>query len=190
MKEILTLIRFLNDNLRNAIKNEVEGSSPERQARLSLISEITQGIGIVMGVSLLESLVKQLTNKYPHSGVSGDPSVPMVGKLRKWQAHLDLDPKWYGWQELANFVRIRHCFAHEFGNMHDIHLPVKTGLQNYLSDLKAGIKVDEKGITIQPYYEIKNDRIFLLNESTDRFRIISYYFVEQLNSKFPAEDFF
>jgi len=100
--------------------------------------------------SLLEYLVSELKAKYQFPKTSEDQTSPKVGRLREWQKELNLEPNWYGWSALGNFIRLRHCFAHEFGNL---LARQQIEVENFLRQLRKGSILDKNG---RPISEIFN----------------------------------
>jgi len=181
MKHIWTVLRFMIDNLQNAIDNFISLQGRQRKQRIfESVKPAIPGISIILGISLLERLVEDLISQKPHSGISPNQNIPSVGQLRNWQSHLNLDPNWHGWSELGNFFRIRHCFAHEFGRLTTRQ---KKHIKRFLKELQKGSILDEGGGKVPGYYEITKGEIILKPESLHYFRKLCKSFVELLQQQ-------
>lgn len=187
MKNIWTILRFIIDHLQTTVDNFISLLGKKQQSRLrESVIPLMPGFSIILGISLLERLVIDLISRTPHSGVAEDPTVPAVGNLRGWQSHLDLDPKWYGWSELGNFIRLRHCFAHEFGHLTNRQ---EAEVRNFLAKLQRGAILDKKREKVPAYYEIVGREIVLKPESLNNFRRLCKSFIELLQqSGFSLEN--
>jgi hypothetical protein len=187
MKNIWTVLRFIIDHLQTAVDNFIPLLGEEHQKRLrESVMPVMPGSSVILGISLLERLVTDLISQTPHSGAAEDPTIPTVGNLRRWQSHLNLDPKWYGWSELGNFIRLRHCFAHEFGRLTGKQ---KAEVENFLTKLQNGSILDKKGEKVPAYYEIVGREIVLKPESLNYFRRLCKGFIELLqHSGFSPEN--
>ena len=176
--EITTALRFWCDNLKHAIDNylALEVKS-ERTTRLqSAVTPMVPGASVVVGISLSERLVMDLV--YQEKGGMGIAPRISFGELTTWRSVLGLDPKWYGWHLLVNFIRLRHCFAHEYGRLtekQDKHI------REFLACLKSQAIKDENGEPVQPYYSIgANREIELKPEALDCFRRLMGSFLSLL----------
>lgn len=183
MKNLGTIIRYFIDHLHGTYENFVNSLGPTSPQVLRLRQSVEPaifGTSIVMGISILETICTELMAKFPNRNAYSTRNVPRVGGLKQWQKHLDLDPKWYGWPELGNFVRIRHCFAHRYGKVLPRH---HNNLVSFMSKLQDGLIIDEKGDTIPKYYDIINDEIFLDHNALHYFRKLCHYFIKLLQAK-------
>ena len=118
--------------------------------------------------------------KTDDSGHSLDPSLPAAGGINEWQRYLDLDPDWYGWSELANFFRLRHCFAHEFGRLTDRQ---ERDIKSFMRDLDEGRILTEDNQVVHQYINIDGEKISLTADWISRFRIILAHFLRLLDAR-------
>ena len=154
-----TTIRFICDQLWQTVFDEIGDVEDDRAARLrKAVVPIVPGASIVLAVSYVERIFYELKKSVPPSGQPKSPLIPGVGELRNIQSHFGLDPAWCGWQELGNFYRLRHCFAHEFGRLTDKQRP---HVLKFLHALESGEVKDGKGV-IEPYFKVENDEIIML----------------------------
>ena len=76
--------------------------------------------------------------------------------------------KWWGWDELINFHKIRHCFAHdENGKLLTKYQKAIADFQKLITDGKVTRKAFRAGkfVPVQPYYKIQNNRIILNDQA-------------------------
>jgi len=169
------------DNLHDAFSNFVNLGSAARAAKLrQSVEPAILGTSIVMGVSVLERICGELMSCTTNRNTSSTQNVPTVGSLRTWQRHLGLDATWHGWQELGNFIRIRHCFAHVYGKVLQRH---RTDLVSFRDRLQSGNITDEERKTVPNYYDIVNDEIILKPEALHHFRKLANSFIQMLRKK-------
>jgi hypothetical protein len=174
MKHIWTALRFISDNLQPAINNFISLQGKNRQIRLrETVEPVMLGASLILGISLLERLVSDLKSQKPHSGASPNPNIPYK-KLQDWQSYLNLNPNWYGWHELANFYRLRHCFAHEFGRLSNRQMQ---HVNNFLKKLLSGSILDENRKKISGYYKIVRREIIIKPEALGYFRRLCKNFI-------------
>ena len=166
-----------------------EGEARQERLREAMVP-VMLGSSLVLTISFLERLVEDIINRTPDSGAAQDPMIPNVRQLRKWQSHLDLDLNWYGWNELGNFIRLRHCYAHEFGRMLDRQRPhvedFLTQLQNGLIGDRLRLREDEEGEIVPDYYEIVDGEVILQRRALHYLRRLCVGFIELLiASEYP-----
>lgn len=187
MEHIWTIIRFIIDNLPTAVDHFIQGESEERQERFrEAVVPAMLGSSLVMTISLLERLVTDIMALEPDSGVAPDPRIPTVGNLREWARYLDLDPTWYGWNELGNFIRLRHCFAHKFGRLLERHRP---HIEAFHRQLEEGLIVSRLRLdagreeeVVPVYYQIKDGEVILQHEARHYLRLLCVGFLELLQA--------
>jgi hypothetical protein len=172
-----TTIRFLCDKLWQSVFDEIGEIEDDRSERLrKAVVPIVPGASIVLAVSYVERIFYELKKTVPSSGQPLSPLIPRVGELQKIQSYFGLDPSWYGWPELGNFYRLRHCFAHEFGRLTDHQRP---HILAFLRALETG-RVREGTTVIAPYFKLEDDEIIMLPGWNDRLRRTLVYFLRLL----------
>ena len=123
---------------------------------------------------------------YPDSGVPENTSVPTIGELRNKQRHLDLDPSWYGWRELASFWVLRHYFAHGMESINDLNNNPKNHIIDFHRNLNSGRYTGRVGTemkVIDRYFNIDNDQIVLEPSASGRLRLVCFHLLEELENK-------
>ncbi len=151
VKDVAIALRFWTDNLGHAIETHLDiAQGPEAIHRRSVVMRIVPGASVTVGISLLERLVTDLVHQ-KQSGGQGAAQPIQLGNIGSWQSTLELDPNWYGWKLLDNFIRLRHCFAHEYGR---VTATQNNPLRSFLADLQTTPIVDDRNRTITPYYSI------------------------------------
>jgi hypothetical protein len=171
-----TMIRFICDHVWKEVyrQMEIEGGIERTERLKKAVVPLVPGTSLVLACSYVERIVFELRNSVKDSGIcASDPSIPTVGKLGEIQRYFDLDPKWDGWEELGNFFRLRHCFAHELGRLTDKQRP---HVKAFLKELEAD-KVVYEGKIVKSYFKIDNDEILMLNGWNNRLRIILCHFL-------------
>ena len=86
---------------------------------------------------------------------------------------------WWGWDELINFHKIRHCFAHdENGKLLTTYQKNIVDFQKLITDGKVTRKESRtsKNVTVQPYYEIQSNRIILNDQAIQKCLSITGHF--------------
>lgn len=162
-----TTIRFLCDHLWRSVYHEIGDIQDTRANRLrKAVVPIVPGASIVLVCSYVERIVFDLKKTVPHSGKGVNPAIPTVAELNKIQSHFDLDSSWYGWSELENFFRLRHCFAHEFGRLTDRQRPE---VMSFLASMQGG-QVHDGNCVIAPYFTVEDDEVVMLSGWNDRLR--------------------
>lgn len=172
-----TVIRFICDHLWKEVYRqiEIEGDSPRIERLKKAVVPLVPGTSIILACSYVERIVYDLRSKVSDSGISTfNKVIPSVSKLNEIQRYFDLDASWDGWEELGNFFRLRHCFAHELGKVTDRQRPHVT---SFLKKLEDG-RVVYEGNTVQPYFEIVSDEIIMKDGWNGRLRIILYNFLK------------
>lgn len=105
--------------------------------------------------------------------------IPEIGNIKSWITKLELKNDWYGWNILKNFIRIRHCFAHEYDHVTKKQEDELSSFLFSLSSLR-----DENGELIPKYYNVKSDKTIELNDKTlIVFRKIIIGILNQLDDK-------
>lgn len=131
------------------------------------------GAKVIMVVSLLERLVIDVENC---PGNTPSTSLVMKDKL----LNLGFDKNWYGWEELAGIMSLRHCFAHEFGKITDRQCQKLIG---FLQALNNQTISDGKGAFVPAYFTVKNGEISLKENVSDRLRLLSLDIIRFLETK-------
>lgn len=165
-----TTIRFLCDHLWQEVHRQIDfesGSARSRRLERAVLP-IVPGASIVLCCSYVERVAFDLRNTVADSGNQVCPAIAMVGNLQETQRYFDLDLAWEGWNELANFFRLRHCFAHEFGRLLDKQRPEVLA---FLRNLRSG-QVSYGGTVVQPYFDVVNDEVVMQRGWNNRLRII------------------
>lgn len=157
--------------------DEIGEVDDDRSERLrKAVVPIVPGASIVLAVSYVERIFYELKKTVPSSGQPRSPLIPRVGELQKIQSYFGLDPSWYGWPELGNFYRLRHCFAHEFGRLTDCQRP---HVLEFLRALENGQVMEEKTV-IEPYFKVEEDEIIMLAGWNSRLRRTLVFFLRLL----------
>ena len=181
MEHLSTAVRFVTDNLQSIIRQFIETEGNERRVRLEkTITPVIPGVTLVLGCSMLERNIMDMMRRVKDSGKPIDPSIPDSGKINEWQRYLDLDAKWYGWAELGNFFRLRHCFAHEFGRLTKRQ---EKGINDFIRSLQSCNVLDRDNQPVKGYIHINGDDILLTENWMNRFRIILADFFKLLDAK-------
>ena len=171
-----TVIRFICDYLYREVYRQIElEGNTERTERLKkAVVPLVPGTSIILACSYVERIDYEQKKRVTDSGAPPNPSIPKVGGLREIQRYYDLDSKWDGWEELGNFFRLRHCFAHEIGRVTNKQ---RKDIISFLNKLN-GQKVLYDGKIVEPYFDIDNDEIIMLDGWNDRLRIILFHFLQ------------
>ena len=173
--QVAMAIRYWADENKSAVNNflSIAAESEHSIKRRDAVLPTALGAGIVMGVSLLERLANDKL-----STIRGEATAIRSMTDLDWVRELGLTLRVGTLEELRNFVRLRHCFAHEYGRATARQLDP---LNDYLERLKSGQILDEKDAPIPPYYEITNQgTISLLEGASNRLRLTLWYTVEQI----------
>ena len=140
MVNFVTAIRYMLHQLEQGIEGEIgDGTDPYCQRLKNSVLPVVLGTKIVMTLSLIERLVIDVENL---PGNSADKGHLLKDKL----IHLGFEEKWYGWIELEGFLALRHCFAHEFGQ---VTKRQQKPVNEFLDRLVDGKVLDEKGIPVE-----------------------------------------
>jgi len=171
-----TVIRFICDHIYKEVYRqiELEGSTGRTERLKEAVVPLVPGTSIILACSYVERIVYEQKEKVPDSGSSENPAIPKVSNLHKIQRYFDLDSKWDGWGELGNFFRLRHCFAHELGRVTDKQ---RVEITSFLDKLNRE-EVLYDGKIVEPYFNIDNDEIIMLDGWNDRLRIILFHFLK------------
>ena len=181
MDHLSTAVRFLTDNLQSMIRQFIETEAPDRRDRLARsVVPVIPGATLVLGCSMLERTVLDIMTVTEDSGNPLDPSIPGVANINEWQRYLDLDAGWYGWPELGNFFRLRHCFAHDFGRLTQRQ---ESQIRSFAHEIDQASVIDHKGEPVQQYMRFQGQDIHLEDGWIHRFRIILAGFLTLLHNK-------
>ncbi len=106
-----TTIRFICDHLWNEVYRQIDlEKKSDRAERLKKsIVPVVPSVSIILACSFTERIVFELKKNIPDSLKPTNSNIPEVGGLREWQRYFNLDCTWQGWNEFANFFRLRHC---------------------------------------------------------------------------------
>lgn len=174
-----TTIRFICDHLWQSVFREIGDVEDERSDRLrKAVVPVVPGASIVLACSYVERIAYELRKTVPCSGQPVSPMIPMVAELPTIQSHFNLDPSWYGWPELGNFYRLRHCFAHEFGRLTDRQRP---HVLAFLKSLQNGEVIEETTV-VAPYFMVEHDELVMLPGWNDRLRRTLVFFLRLFES--------
>ena len=178
LRQTAMAIRFWADTVKSGIEHALIPSDQSEHAieRRDAVMPTALGAGIVIGVSLLERLamdkIAELRSEEPRS-------IHSMTQLA-WVDDLSLDLQPGTREELANFIRLRHCFAHEYGRATSQQIG---HLTNYLGRLESGDIRDERGEKILPYFSISDsNEIQLLPESRSRLRKTLWYVAKEIEN--------
>ena len=150
--------------LEEGIKGEIgDETDPYCQRLKKSVLPVVMGTKIVMVLSLIERLVIDV-EKMPDN-------VALKSHLLKNKLlNLGFKEDWYGWYELEGFLALRHCFAHEFGQVTDRQ---KIPIKEFFDKLNKGEVLDGEGKPIKPYFEQSSNEIILNEDSTVRLAKLS-----------------
>lgn len=155
VRDIAIALRFWTDNLDHAIETHLDIAQGQQAIyRKSVVMRIVPGASLTVGISLLERIVTDLVHQ-KQSGRKRAAQPIRLGNIGSWRKTLGLHPNWYGWQLLDNFIRLRHCFAHEYGRATKRQAK---RLRRFLRNLEIRHITDDENRTIPPYYCIRADR--------------------------------
>ncbi len=179
LKQTAMALRFWADTIHHGIEHALDPTdeSPHARERRAAVQPTADGAGIVIAISLLERLAMDKLAKVraaPPKRLQGITSLQWVTELG-----LSLVPGTRA--ELENFVRLRHCFAHEYGRATSSNIGA---LRQHLANLRAGSILDEKGNAVAPYFEIdEDDQLSLTNEARNRLRLTMWAVMKEIDSK-------
>ena len=156
----------------------LEKGTPRFERLEKAVVPLLPGTSIIMACSYAERVVLELKLQVQGSSLCPDNSIPASGNLRGTQRYCALDVKWQGWEELGNFFRLRHCFAHELGRVTDRQ---RVGVTAFLKKLQSGNVIWnarwQGQEVVQPYYEITNDEIIMKEGWNNRLRVVLWDFL-------------
>jgi hypothetical protein len=174
MINLTTALRYMSDRLQEGVVNEMGiVDNPYSQRLNDSVLPAIIGAKVVMVISLLERLVIDVENM-PNNNAS--QSHVLKDKL----INLGFNANWYGWEELNGLMSLRHCFAHEFGQVTSRQ---KNNIQNFEDAFSKGLITDDKGNAVPIYFSVKNDIITLDNQISNRLRLLSWDIVKHLQTK-------
>ena len=178
LRQTAMAIRFWADTVHSGFKHALDPSNESEHAveRRAAVMPTALGAGIVIGVSLLERLamdkIAELQNREPQS-------IQSMTQLQ-WVDELSLELQPGTRAELANFIRLRHYFAHEYGRATSQQIG---HLADYLDRLESGDIEDEDGGEIRPYFSIdESNEIQLRPESRNRLRKTLWYVAREIEN--------
>jgi|LGVF01.1.fsa_nt_gb hypothetical protein len=171
-----TVIRFICDHLDKEVYRqiEIEGNTERTERLKKSVVPLVPGTSIVLACSYIERIVYEIKKTVRDSGISQNQSIPKVSNLREIQRYFDLDVTWQGWEELGNFFRLRHCFAHEIGRVTDKQRYDITSFLNKLNKKEVLYDIE----IVEPYFKIDNDEIIMFDRWNNRLRIILVDFLK------------
>jgi len=174
MVNFVTAFRYMLYQLEQGIEGEIgDGTDPYCQRLKNSVLPVVLGTKIVMASSLLERLVINVENMPDNTAHKGHP-------LKDKLINLGFNEDWYGWRELEGFLALRHCFAHEFGQVTDRQ---KKPVEEFYEKLNNGEVLDDEGKPIEPYFELNNNEIQLNNHASVRLAKLSNSILNFLVSK-------
>ena len=171
-------LRFWADTVHSGIKHALipsDDSSHARERRDAVLPT-ANGAGMI-AISLLERLAMDKLAEV--RGTSPTALSGMTGL--QWVTDLGLSLSPGTLAERENFIRLRHCFAHEYGRATSRNV---SELRRHLADLRAGMVLDEDGKAVVPYYDIQaDDQISLTDESRNRLRRTLWKVLAEIDTK-------
>ncbi len=174
MVNFVTAFRYILHTLEQGIEGEIgDGTDPYCQRLKNSVLPVVLGTKIVMALSLLERLVidvENMPNNMAHK------SHLLKNKL----INLGFNEDWYGWNELEGFLVLRHCFAHEFCQVTNRQ---KKAVAEFHKKLNTGEILDDKGNSIEPYFEVIDNEILINNNASMRLAKLSNKILNFLISK-------
>ena len=174
MVNFITAFRYMLYKLEQGIEEEIDdGSDPYCQRLKSSVLPVVLGTKIVMALSLMERLVINVENMQGNTAHKGH-------LLKDKLINLGFKEDWYGWCELEGFLALRHCFAHEFGQVTDRQ---KKSVKEFFDKLHKGEVLDGEGKSIVPCFELKGNEILLNKHASVRFAKLSNDILNFLVSK-------
>jgi len=176
--EVAMAIRFWADTAISGFEHALDPTNPSEHAatRRKVVMPTALGAGLVIGVSLLERLAM---DKLAEIGKKSPEPIRSMTNLN-WVNELSLNLEPGTREELETFIRLRHCFAHEYGRTTDKQ---DKPLRDYLNRLAAGEIEDENGEPIQPYYSISaSGEISLQNEARNRLRNTLWFVAKEIEN--------
>ena len=178
IEEVAMAGRIWADTAIAGFEHALDPTNPSEHAatRRKVVLPTALGAGVVIGVSLLERLAM---DKLAEIGKGAPEPIGSMTDLR-WVDKLNLALAPGTREELENFIRLRHCFAHEYGRAtHRQDRP----LRDYLNRLAAGEIEDEKGNAIALYYSISvRGEISLKVEERNRLRNTLWFVAKEIES--------
>ncbi|MFC1513613.1 hypothetical protein ACFL5P_01255 [candidate division KSB1 bacterium] len=148
-----------------------------------------EAVRFIRGVSIVGSLAyieEHVNLKYPipypfppkdKTKIPNITNKPRIFNLDYWATKIDPSNKWYGWQEFANFFRIRHCFAHNGGVLLGDH---GKWIKEFKNDLDMGKIFNRFGDKVEIYYDINKELIVPLNtKCLDRCKVLCLEFLNR-----------
>jgi hypothetical protein len=160
--------------LEQGIESEIgDGTDPYCRRLQNSVLPVVLGTKIVMSLSLLERLVINVENM-------PDNTAHKSHILKDKLINLGYNKNWYGWCELDGFLALRHCFAHEFGQVTDRQ---KKPVEEFYRKLNNGEVLDDKGKSIEPYFELNANEILLNKHASMRLAKLSNDILNFLVSK-------
>lgn len=159
MVNLVTAFRYMLNQLEQGIEGEIgDGTEQYCQRLKDSVLPVVLGTKIVMVLSLIERLVINVENM-------PDNTVHKSHLLKDKLIKLGFKKDWYGWYELEGFLALRHCFAHEFGQVTNRQ---KKPVEEFFEKLSNGEILDDKGQSIEPYFELNDNEILLNNHASVR----------------------
>ena len=174
MVNFVTAFRYILYQLEQGIEGEIgDGADPYCQRLKTSALPVVLGTKIVMALSLMERLVINVENM-------PDNTVHKSHLLKEKLINLGFNEDWYGWCELDGFLALRHCFAHEFGQVTDRQ---KKPVKEFFDKLNHGEVLDDEGKPIEPYFELNGNEIILNKHASVRLAKLSNNILNFLVSK-------
>jgi len=185
-KILIRLLRIFTDSLIewiDSLPNKFSDDEIGRRVKERTLMHRNKmiGAGLIMVIATIEGEIKKkyglpypIPRNIPH--YTYRPYIRIIDYLIHTS---DRRMTWYGWEELENIYRIRHCFVHNLGYLirgHDIHI------RNFLNRLSQGQIKDRNGNSVRPYYNLSQaGEILLETDILYRLRVLSADLLKSLN---------
>jgi|GEM_PF-4800815 len=169
-----TTIRFICDHLAKAVDNYValDGGKDRAERIRNAVMPIIPGTSIIMACSYAERIAIEACGPGTALNLSAEDCAPKVNNIKSFATKLGLDQAWQGWGEFENFLRLRHCFAHECGMATKRQ---KKGIEDFLELLLNGNVLWDKD-AVAPYYEVDKGRLVMRNGWNHRLRLVLVHY--------------
>ena len=150
LSDLAMAARFWTDSLPAAVDwiLDAGGTSQKAADRRRVVRPMAVGAGIVIAISVIERVVTDCVHS--ESGAPGPPA-PISFSDLSWVNSLGLTLDAHRLDELAAFIRLRHCFAHEYGR---VTAKQDADIRTFSARLQAGEVLDEKGSPIPDFISI------------------------------------
>lgn len=170
----LATMRFL-ERIPGYIKS---GESISNQGFDSVLGKGLPLLGMIAYIERNVNSVKPVPFPFPKNLKKKIPRYS--GKARifnldywRWEFDRTNPPRFYGWEELINFFRIRHCVVHNMGYLLPGH---SVQITDFLKSLHKNKVKDRKGSIIKSYYHIDGDDKIIMENGLRRLAILCMEF--------------